>query len=197
MVIIYGLGNNEDKYINTKHNVGRLIVEYLAKTQNLTFTKIKSVMVAKFNDIHFVYSLDYMNTSGRFLNEYISFVKPNNLQLYVIQDDSDQNILNSKILLGGGSAGHNGIIDIYKYCLNWNINLNDIVRIKVGIRPTLNREKSMTFVLSKINKDEQDYIETIGNNISKNIRLIETNDVAKLQNIVNTKTVIPLDKRVD
>ena len=51
----------------------------------------------------------------------INFIKLDKLQLYIIQDDSDQNILNSKILLGGGSAGHNGIIDIYKYCLNWNI----------------------------------------------------------------------------
>jgi peptidyl-tRNA hydrolase, PTH1 family len=187
MVIIYGLGNNEDKYLQTKHNVGRLIVEHLAATQNLKFVKVKSVMVAKFNDIHYVYSLDYMNTSGRFLNEYINFIKPDELQLYIIQDDSDQNIRNSKILLGGGSAGHNGIIDIYKYCLNWNINLSDIVRIKIGIRPNLNREKSMTFVLSKINKDEQDYIENIGNSLSKNIELIENNNIPKLQNIINTK----------
>ncbi len=187
MVIIYGLGNNEDKYLQTKHNVGRLLLEHIANTQNLKFTKIKSVMVAKYNNIHLVYSLDYMNTSGRYLNEYINFVKPSNLQLYVLQDDSDQNIQNSKILVGGGSAGHNGIIDIYQYCLNWGISINDVVRTKIGIRPGLNRAKSMTFVLSKINKEEQDYIENIGNTISKNIDLIEKNNIPKLQNIINTK----------
>ena len=187
MIIIYGLGNNEPKYLDTKHNVGRVVVEQLAKLQGLTFTKVKSVMVAKSSEVQYVYSLDYMNTSGNILNEYIQFIKPQDLKLYIIQDDSDQIILNSKIVLGGGTAGHNGITDIYKYLLNWGTNLSDIVRLKIGIRPVNNTSKSLVFVLSKTNKEEQEYLANLTNQLSKNIELITKNNIPKLQNIINTK----------
>jgi peptidyl-tRNA hydrolase, PTH1 family len=187
MIIIYGLGNNEAKYQYTKHNIGRLIVENLIKTNSIPVTKVKSVIEAKTSEIVYLYSTDYMNTSGRILNEYIQFKKPQDISLIIVQDDSDQIIGNYKLTMGGGTAGHNGLEDIYKYILNWNVNIQDIIRIKIGIRPPNNKEKSIDFVLSKISKEELIVVNNLTDLINSLQNEIKTKDWSKVQLKINTK----------
>jgi peptidyl-tRNA hydrolase, PTH1 family len=187
MLIIYGLGNNENKYLKTKHNIGRVYVEELAKQLDLKFEKVKNLMVAKNKEITLVYSLDYMNTSGICLNEYIQFLKPKNFSLIIAQDDSDQLVENYKITIGGGSAGHNGINNIYNYLLSWNKSAHEIIRLKIGIRPALNKEKSVTFVLSPFTKDEYLIVQKLISITNNNLTFFEKLDIAKLQLIFNTK----------
>lgn len=176
-IVLFGIGNNEDKYLKTKHNIGRLVIEALALRQNSSFQKQGNknlpVLKAKIEIVgknldkiayHTLYSSSYVNDSGRFLQSYLSYNKIdiNSSILIILQDDSDQNEGEYKVVIGGGSAGHNGISDIYKY-----INKDKVIRIKVGIRPFNNLEKSMTFVLKPITKLDSDNIISVTNYIIK------------------------------
>lgn len=252
MFILFGLGNNEQKYLKTKHNTGRIIIENLAKIWNLEFKKQKNfhwtkyqnlnkkeqnkqkihdfqlsknpsknisltfepkiensqdfnqknhliptknfnlqsinsqnknVQISKnvFQEFYLVYSDVFMNNSGEILRDFCNYYKfdQKNYQIIILQDDSDQLVGNSKLSLGGGTAGHNGIISIYKH-----FDKEKIWRLKIGIRPLNNKLKSETFVLSGIGNLEQENLVKISSKINQNLVFFE--DFTKLQNLINS-----------
>jgi peptidyl-tRNA hydrolase, PTH1 family len=124
MIVFFGLGNNESKYLLTKHNVGRVFVEKMSNNFGLVFDQSQDCMLAKSvldngEIAWFIYSQGYMNNSGQPLAKLLKYFKidilDKDFQLIVAQDDSDQTSLNSKLVSGGGTAGHNGIISIYQH----------------------------------------------------------------------------------
>jgi peptidyl-tRNA hydrolase, PTH1 family len=191
MTLIYGLGNNENKYLNTKHNVGRIIVENIAKKMSLNFVETKKCMVAKNDDFWFVYSKGYMNNIGEPLSELLKYYKidlTKNFELVVIQDDSDQSSSSLKLCAGGGSAGHNGIISVYRELAFLGLEQSKIWRLKIGIRPEGNKQKSETFVLSKNCDLDLKCINLITNKLHLNLELMTINSFDRLQKIMNTKS---------
>jgi PTH1 family peptidyl-tRNA hydrolase len=202
MLIFYGLGNNEDKYLKTKHNAGRLVVENLAKLENLNFQKGDKCFFTKTKwgtqDVIFLYSSGYMNLSGEPLASFLKYFKYDLSQdsdfLVVLQDDSDQIQGNNKFLPGGGTAGHKGIDSIYKQILNFKLDLARLWRLKIGIRPLSNTQKSETFVLSALNPDELGNISDLAYKINQNKILFESKNFEKLQQIINTKPAAKIDK---
>jgi peptidyl-tRNA hydrolase, PTH1 family len=195
MLIFYGLGNNEAKYLNTKHNVGRVVVEQLAAKLETNFIDSgHGCMFAKTKvgeiEIWLAYSKGYMNISGEPISKLIKYYKlqPEDYQLTIIQDDSDQAINSNKIMPGGGTAGHNGIISSYNHLASL-IEQKEIWRLKIGIRPVGNKLKSETFVLSPINSIESDNAIKLSQIILDNLRHFKTKNIGKLQNIVHTREV--------
>ena len=223
MFIFFGLGNNEQKYLQTKHNAGRIIVENLSKIWNLEFKKQKNFHWTKYQNLsksgqsqqnkqnlqlkiapeniysinpkntnleylknvldkfYLGYSDGFMNNSGEVLQSFCNYYKLNqkNCQIIILQDDSDQLIGNFKLSIGGGTAGHNGIISIYKH-----FDKEKIWRLKIGIRPIDNKLKSETFVLSGIEEIERENLGKISSKISQN--LVFFSDFTRLQNLINS-----------
>jgi PTH1 family peptidyl-tRNA hydrolase len=183
-MIFYGLGNNEAKYLSTKHNVGRLLVEQLATTLNSSnFILQAQIWASKNSNYTFCYSNGYMNLSGEPLINFCKYYKYDQKStiLIIIQDDSDQIIGKQKIVIGGGNAGHNGIISIENHFKNWD----KIYKIKIGIRPAQNKSKSETFVLSKISQEELERLDILVDFVVKNHALLETN-FGKFQSYFNS-----------
>jgi peptidyl-tRNA hydrolase, PTH1 family len=164
MTIVYGLGNNDPKYLNTKHNMGRLVVESIGSKLGLSFdyfkakTASKSCFICKLpvaislkltngqkpitsslNDpIYLIYSNGYMNLSGEPLLEVVNFYKPTDFKLIIIHDESDIIEGKYKITTGGRSGGHNGINSIYN---SFKDIQSQVIRVKCGIRPTYQDEQ--------------------------------------------------------
>jgi peptidyl-tRNA hydrolase, PTH1 family len=179
-MIVFGLGNNEDKYLQTRHNAGRLVVEKLAEN----FSLKQNYFYSKSDDNIFLYSAGYMNESGSPIENLCKYFKLENQLLLVIHDDSDQFEGSFKMIQGGGSGGHNGITSIYKHILNTNIDIENVWRIKIGIRPLGNSQKSENFVLKPISTE-------IANSVQKisEILMVENSfaDFVKLQHNINSK----------
>ena len=198
MIIFYGLGNNEDKYLHTKHNAGRLLVENLAHLSGLNFQKGDKYFFTKTKwgtqEVVFLYSSGYMNLSGEPLTSFLKYFKYDLSQdsdfLVVVQDDSDQLQGNNKMLIGGGTAGHRGVDSIYKHIPNFKLDLNRLWRLKIGIRPIGNTQKSETFVLSALNPIEIQNTSNLTNVLEQNKDLFANVSFEKIQNIVNTKTSV-------
>jgi peptidyl-tRNA hydrolase, PTH1 family len=193
MTIFFGLGNNEQKYLNTKHNIGRVLIEQLANTLNTPFTKSSEYSVAKpSNDFWLSYSLRFMNESGFNLIKLLQYykIKVEGTTILIIQDDSDQNSGAVKLSFGGGSAGHNGIISCYQHLLSYGFKQEEILRLKIGVRPINNRLKSETFVLCSNQQTDIESCTNLANKIINNQNLIKQKNWNKLQNLVNIKTKI-------
>ncbi|MGL4757736.1 MAG: aminoacyl-tRNA hydrolase [Patescibacteria group bacterium] len=185
MIIFYGLGNNNAKFYKTKHNIGREVVELLAVKLNIEFKRVKNLMVAKNDQIQLLYSCDYMNTSGKFLGEYISFLKPEDYQLYIVHDDSDQIEGNKKMKVGGSSGGHNGINDIHINSKKIGKTSDQIIRLKLGVRPEFNKSKSIDFVLSRYSKKDEELLFNTTNLILENLENLSNNKLSIFQEKFN------------
>ncbi len=184
MVLIFGLGNDENKYYNTKHNIGRLLLENIAIKLNKGFIKNNNVSLIKLDEIILLYNHGYMNTCGNSFRQYLNYHDFNNQNstLLIIQDDSDQFVGKVKLVLNGGSGGHRGIDSIY-------VNLPDFKnlawRLKIGVRPLENNKRSETFVLNKVSLIEKEKIQNLSDIILNYLEKIKQKDFAFLQNIIN------------
>lgn len=165
MHLIYGLGNQDSTLLNTKHNLGRLVVEQLAKELGLEFKSDNGLMVCKTQTFILAYSCGYMNNSGQNMQQFLAYYKPEDFELWLIQDDSDQQEGFFKDVFGGGSGGHNGVISVYRYLLNWPLKQINVKRIKLGIRLENNKHKALEFVLKPISKLDQELINSTSNRL--------------------------------
>lgn len=201
MLLIYGLGNHQDKYLKTKHNVGRLVLENLASKLGLNFKQKDNYFIAENKeeldleklDYKLIYSKGFMNDSGLPLKAFLKNLKQDelkNLRLLILQDDSDQLVGFYKLVVAGGSAGHHGIESVYKQIIPFGITKEQIWRLKIGIRPIGNTQRSETFVLASVSFTEMEKIEQIATKIYTNFDLFrkqESKILNFLQTIFNTK----------
>ncbi len=191
MIIFLGLGNNDKQYLDTKHNAGRLLLEALAAKWGQKFEKQKNFFWTNSgktieNDrLILLYSAGFMNNSGEILASFLSYYKPDlaNLLVVVFHDDSDQFENKQKLVVGGGSGGHNGIGSIYQHFPEAKTTL---WRVKIGVRPELNRLKSGTFVLQKMSPNEKERITDLAGIIDQNLDLFTQNYFGKLQTLLNS-----------
>jgi peptidyl-tRNA hydrolase, PTH1 family len=195
MLIIQGLGNNDSKYLQTKHNAGRLVLESLASLNNLSFQKKDKFWWVKTEvnsePVYFFYSDGYMNLSGESMLSFFKYFKlklKHTDRVLILQDDSDQLSGSQKLLQAGGTAGHRGIENIYKYLLNLDLNLEQIWRFKIGIRPQGNTGKSEHFVLSRCSTEELAYFDVLASKLQTLIFEQISDNWGKVQEILNQKT---------
>ncbi len=129
--LVLGLGNPGDQYASTRHNIGQMVIDYLAsdvkfsnhksKTQIADFRVAgKSVVLAK--------TLSYMNESGAPTKALADFYKIAPANLIVIHDELDIDFNTIRIKLGGGDNGHNGLKS-----LTTNFASPDYYRLRMGI----------------------------------------------------------------
>lgn len=161
MKIIIGLGNPGEKYQNTRHNIGFMTLDKLAKKLDLNFSLEKKINaeIAQTNlngeKIIFAKPQTFMNNSGQAVQALVSFYKIDpKKDLIIIYDDIDLPI--GEIRTSGQSAGgHNGVQSIIQ-----SLNTNKIKRFRIGIL-NLPKEKisdTANYVLGNFSKEEQDII---------------------------------------
>jgi PTH1 family peptidyl-tRNA hydrolase len=115
MKLIIGLGNPGEKYKNTRHNAGVVVIDKLQKI-NLP----KGILVKK--------SSVFMNESGAFIKNLIGQYKIDPSDLYVIHDDLDIPLGSYKIQFGVGPKVHNGVNSIER-----EIGTKDFWRVRIGV----------------------------------------------------------------
>lgn len=152
MYLIIGLGNPEKEYINTRHNLGRTLLENIAENLNKDFIKSRlfKYFDASANKVDFIglVPLTFVNESGKAVKQAISDYPKS--QLIVIHDDLDRPFGSIRIKKGGSSGGHNGIQSIIS-----SLGINDFWRLKIGIGRPPGRKDPSDFVLEEFKRQEQ------------------------------------------
>ncbi len=163
MKLIVGLGNPGRVYEKTRHNIGFMIVNEIAKTENQTFTykpKFKgSIMHLKLNDdsVIFLKPKTFMNLSGESVALVKKFYNIDIKDILVIYDDLDLPCGKLRFRRQGSSGGHNGLKSIINCIESQEFN-----RLKIGIE----RDQVIPvvdYVLGKFSKEQLGCIkESIG-----------------------------------
>ena len=156
--LIVGLGNPGVEYINTRHNVGFMYLDYIFEDKfkfNKKFNAMEYVTVINDEKVLVIKPLSFMNLSGEVVIRYVNFYKIRVEDILVIQDDLDMNIGRYKLLFNHGDGGHNGIKNI-----NHHLGSKNYLRLKIGISKDNNIE-TKEYVLGKFNKSEIEIINDI------------------------------------
>ena len=156
MKLIVGLGNPDDKYKNTFHNLGFMSVEKTAQILGAEFNKTKcKALIAETKvgreKVILAKPLTYMNLSGESVRELLSFYKIPTENLMVIYDDYDLEKGVLRIRESGSSGTHNGMRNIIALINNTNFS-----RIRIGFKPTEKIEIPLiNLVLSGIKAEDK------------------------------------------
>ena len=151
-MIIVGLGNIGKEYECTHHNIGFMVLDEVAKANNLEFKleKKHQAFVAEYiykGEKHLlVKPTTYMNNSGISVRSIIDYYKKTNEDVLIIYDDLDLPLGQIRIRKNGSAGGHNGIKSIIAH-----LNTQEFSRVRIGIK----KEKEMdtiNYVLSKFSK---------------------------------------------
>ena len=157
--LIVGLGNPGEKYIETKHNVGFMLVDKICKDLDLKFTadKIFQADIASTflngEKVYFVKPTTFMNESGKAVQALLAYYGLDIEDLLVIYDDLDMEVGKIRLRSKGSAGGH------IKH-----IGSQEFKRIKIGIGRPKEGVTVVHHVLGKFDKD--DYM-TILNTLDK------------------------------
>lgn len=155
MKMIVGLGNPGRKYEKTRHNIGFIVVEEVAKQVEIikAFNKFNAhVALATYQNqqVCLVKPQTYMNLSGEAVFALANYYKIQPKDILVISDDMDLPIGKIRIRAFGGAGGQKGlqnIIDLLK--------TNQFPRVRVGIGKS-NVMDAAAYVLGKIDQQDKD-----------------------------------------
>ena len=158
MKLIVGLGNPENEYSNTRHNMGFDAVNILAKKYNIEINKNKFKALFGQGEIEgekviLLKPQTFMNLSGEALAEVIKFYKIDVKDIVIIYDDIDTEPGRIRIRKQGSSGTHNGIKSIVSHLGTENF---DRIRIGIG-KPEHN--DMINYVIGKIHEDDYKILE--------------------------------------
>ena len=173
MKIIIGLGNPGEAYLDTRHNLGFIFLDYLKKQRDFPeFEENKKfqALVSKKQEALLVKPQTFMNLSGKSIQAILNFYKLSPADIIVIQDDLDIQTGKYKIATNSSSAGHNGIENIIE-----NLGTQEFKRVRIGIGQSTQEKLECpldmhNFVLGKLQKEEKEKIEKLFPEIEKEIR---------------------------
>lgn len=196
-LVVIGLGNPGAQYVMTRHNVGYMIAQALAKSLKLPFKEEGKfqALIAKGTEgqskVHIVLPTTYMNLSGQAVRSYLDYLKLDNHSAIVITDDVSLPFGEMKLLASGGTGGHNGLKSIQSH-------LGSAVykRLRVGIGA--NKELPLeAYVLSPFSAEEREKLpEVIEKGVQIILRLL-TDEFADVMNSVNTRPRPPKVKKTE
>ena len=147
MILIVGLGNPGKKYINNRHNVGHIFIDYLAN--ELTRSQINVLKIVKTDC--------FMNQSGVFVKKFIENRKLKIENLFVVHDDLDIPLGKFHIQFAVGPQLHNGLESIEDH-----LHTKDFWRVRIGIDNRLadKRIPGETYALQNFLPDEKKMLVT-------------------------------------
>lgn len=170
MYLIVGLGNPEEEYSNTRHNMGFDVINKLAKEHEIDINRTKYNAlyghgIIENQKVILVKPQTYMNLSGEAVKEFYNFYKITPEELIIIYDDMDVEKGEIKIRKKGGAGSHNGMKSVVKEVAN-----EEFSRIRVGIgRPKFAEEK-INYVIGQMPQEEALILE---NGINKAVIAIQ------------------------
>lgn len=176
MFYLVGLGNPGNEYKESRHNTGRMAVDFFVKKKSNKKIKI-------------IESAEFMNNSGKAVAKIIKTQKSAK-NLIVVYDDLDLALGTIKISYNKSSGGHRGVESIIK-----SIKTREFLRIRIGIAPTTptgklkkpQGEKAvLDFILGEFKPKETEIIQKTFKKVSEAIECIVEEGREKAMNVFNS-----------
>ena len=185
MYLIVGLGNPEEEYSNTRHNMGFATINKLAKKLNIEVNKKKfnalyGSGIVNGQKIILIKPQTYMNLSGESVADICNYYNIDLENLIVIYDDIDLDVGKIRIRKKGSGGTHNGMKSVVS-----NLQTEDFPRIRIGIGEPTYKNDLLNFILTKIPNEEYKVLEKATENAANAIVDIISNGIDTAMNKYN------------
>ncbi|WP_420175911.1 aminoacyl-tRNA hydrolase [Luteococcus sp. OSA5] len=161
--LVAGLGNPGPAYSNTRHNVGFMVVDELARRARASWSAPRQMRAdvvetrvsaggmgapgAGAAKVVLVKPRTFMNESGQAVGKLCAFHKVDASHVVAIHDELDLDPGQLRLKLGGGDNGHNGLKSLRKHLAT-----GDYHRVRFGIGRPPGRQEAADYVLAQIPK---------------------------------------------
>ena len=160
MKIIAGLGNPTDKYKGTRHNIGFMAIDRLARDHGAAvnqhkFRAMTGSCILGGGKVLLMKPLTFMNLSGESIRQAADFFKIEPEDILIIYDDISLEPGMLRIRRKGSAGGHNGMKSIINH-----LGTDAFPRIRIGIGGERHPDMDLAdYVLSRFQGKEAEEID--------------------------------------
>lgn len=161
MKLLVGLGNPGRDYVNTRHNIGFMCLDVLARRHGAAFDRVQlralvasATLPAEMGQDGTLKALlvkpqTFMNASGEAVGALASFYKIAPEEIVVVSDDLDLPFGRLRLRLKGSPGGHNGLRSIME-----RLGTDAYPRLRVGIGRPPGQQAGRDYVLDRFSTEE-------------------------------------------
>ena len=173
-MLIVGLGNPGDEYAQTRHNLGFMLIDKLARDEVIVVGRRECSSLVGRGEVEgtrtkLAKPQTFMNLSGHAVSCLLAKLKSESpvKELVVISDDLALPLGTIRIRERGSAGGHNGLKSIIG-----ELGSNEFIRLRMGIQPDHPIADSKRFVLSRFASIERILVEEMIEQAAKAVRTI-------------------------
>ncbi len=156
--LIVGLGNVGDEYVGTRHNIGFMVADALAKPTDTPFEDKRYGFVAKVRvknaELVLLKPSTFVNLSGNAVRYWMQKENVQKENLLIVADDLSLPLGTIRMKPSGSAAGHNGLKHIAQ-----TLGTEAYARLRIGIGNDFPRGSQIDFVLGRFSPEEREAIE--------------------------------------
>jgi PTH1 family peptidyl-tRNA hydrolase len=191
--LIVGLGNPGKEYRETRHNVGFMVADELARRHRLTWAmapgQVPETFVAKrFGAPSWMVAkpLTYMNRSGEAVAALARYYDIAVSDLLIVVDEVALPFTRLRARAGGSAGGHNGLKSVIA-----GLGSTDFPRLRLGVGRGDARRDLADHVLAKFEKGETADLETFIARAADAAELFAVADIGQVMNTYNPDPTEP------
>lgn len=187
MKLLVGLGNPGPEYARTRHNVGFLVADEVARMVGAGFTLRKfgaeiAEAAAGGERFWIVKPQSYMNHSGEAVGAAMRFWKLSPADVVVAHDDLELEAFRVQVKVGGGHGGHNGLKSV-----NAHVGSPDYARVRVGVGRPPAQVDPADWVLGRFPRAEDGQVVDVVERGAAAARMVVVDGAAKAMNEFNRR----------
>lgn len=153
MRIVVGLGNPGREYAATRHNLGFMVVDELARRAGgISFRRRFRAAIGEGRladeKVVYVKPQTFMNLSGHAVREVVNWYRAPLDHMLVVYDDLDLPFATVRLRANGSAGGHNGMRSVLQ-----QIGSLEIPRLRLGIGR--GRAEAEDYVLSPFSREQE------------------------------------------
>jgi PTH1 family peptidyl-tRNA hydrolase len=190
MFFVIGLGNPEQRYAGTRHNIGFEVVDRLAHELRMQFKPGRGeflIAQGSFRDqpLMLVKPLTFMNESGLAVMEIRDQFEARKEDLLIVCDDFQLPLGQLRLRLRGSDGGHNGLSSVI-----YHLQSDEFPRLRCGIASAImptDKNQMADFVLSRFASDELTVVNEMIAQAKDACMCAQSEGLTKAMNIFNKK----------
>ncbi len=184
--LIVGLGNIGSEYEKTRHNIGFMVVDAIAKAEGVSFTTARYGSVAQFKHkgrtLILLKPSTYMNLSGKAVQYWMTKENIPVENILVVVDDLDLGVGVLRMKSSGGGGSHNGLNHIIEI-----LKTEAYPRLRFGIGKNFSIGRQVDYVLGEFTSDDMEIVKPKIEETLSIIKSLVTIGIERTMNLFNKK----------
>lgn len=187
MKLIVGLGNPGREYRDTRHNVGFMVVDEIARRHGIEWasgpSQLAETLIGKrfgAEPMMLAKPLTYMNNSGDSVAGLVRYFNVAHDELFVVVDEVALPFGKLRARARGSAGGHNGLKSIIE-----RLGTTEFSRLRLGVGRGDGRRDLADHVLARFERSEQAELETLITKAADAAEMFAAEGIAKVMNVFN------------